>query len=69
MYRPGKKNGRADALSRKEDDVQAQDEVKRQARAQIMIPADKIDDSVRRELQLAPVDTIDDPTALIDRIL
>jgi transposase InsO family protein len=57
MYRAGKANARADALSRIEDDVQRQNTVKREHRTQVLLPADKVDSRIIKELelQLAPI--------------
>jgi len=56
MYRAGKANARADALSRREDDVQKQNTVKREHRTQALLPTDKIDPRILEELQLAPIE-------------
>lgn len=56
MYRAGKANARADALSRKEGDVQAQDVLKGKHRTQLFLSADKIDPRISQELNLTPVE-------------
>ena len=52
-YRPGKSNERADALSRKLEDVAAQDKAIEQYRTQVLIPRSKIESKVADDLQLA----------------
>ena len=52
-YRPGKSNERADALSRKLEDVAAQDKAIEQYRTQVLIPRSKIESKVADNLQLA----------------
>jgi hypothetical protein len=81
MYRAGKANARADALSRREDDVQRQNATKKEYRTQVLLPADKVDPRILEELQLAPIGTQEPPSEpvapeqaydsirLIDRIL
>jgi hypothetical protein len=75
MYRAGTANERADALSRKHEDVKSQEEAIKKYRTQILLPRDKIDPSVVDELQLAPIDTTTeleqgyDSLQLVDKIL
>jgi transposase InsO family protein len=64
-YRSGKQNQRADALTRREEDVKSQNQVKLEARTQVMIPQEKVDLQIRATL--APV-LLGDMT-LIDQIL
>ena len=54
MYRAGKANERADALSRKAEDVIAQQKAVEQHRTQTMIPRDKIDQAIIDDLGLEP---------------
>jgi transposase InsO family protein len=61
MYRAGKSNERADALSRKYEDVTAQDKAMAAYRTQILLPRRKIDDNVVRDLQLAPIEAFVSP--------
>jgi hypothetical protein len=42
-YRPGKDNVQADALTRKNDDIASQDQVKKATRQQILLTYDKLD--------------------------
>jgi len=78
MYRAGKSNERADALSRKYEDTTAQDKVIAAHRTQILLPRNKIDGEVIRDLQLAPIDgfmspaqeeTTYDSIRLMDKLL
>ena len=62
-YRPGAKNQKADALTRRDEDVRIQNAVKREARQQIMIPTDKVAPEIR--LQITAIDSL----TLLDRIL
>jgi len=55
-YRPGKSNERADALSRKLEDVAAQGKAIEQYRTQVLIPRSKIESKVVEDLQLAPLE-------------
>ena len=56
MYRAGKANERADALSRKLEDVKAQDKAIEQYRTQVMIPHSKVDSEVIQDLQLSLIE-------------
>ena len=56
QYRVGKANTRANALSRKAEDVTAQQKVIEQYYTQIMIPRQKIDQAIVDDLQLAPLE-------------
>jgi hypothetical protein len=78
MYRAGKSNERADALSRKHEDTTAQDKVMAAHRTQTLLPRSKIDGEVIRDLQLAPIDgfmspaqeeTTYDSICLMDKLL
>jgi hypothetical protein len=53
-YRPGKKNELADALSRKEADVESQDKVKSQIRNQALLKPEQLDPQIRKHLQDFP---------------
>lgn len=73
LYRPGKQNERADALTRREPDTTAQDAVKHAHRTQVLLPPANLDPRIVSELsvkgiELAPVEGII-PMDLIDRIL
>ena len=52
MYRTGKSNARADALSRKTEEVESQQEAITQHRTQALLPAGKIDQEVLKDLGL-----------------
>ena len=56
LYRTGKANERADALSRKAEDVKALQEATERYHTQIMIPRYKIDQVVVDYLQLGPLE-------------
>jgi RNase H-like domain found in reverse transcriptase/Reverse transcriptase (RNA-dependent DNA polymerase)/Integrase zinc binding domain/Integrase core domain/Retroviral aspartyl protease len=53
-YRPGRKNELADALSRKEADVESQDKVKSQIRNQALLKPEQLDPQIRKHLQDFP---------------
>jgi hypothetical protein len=65
MYREGKANARADALSRIENDVREQDKVMAEQRTQVLLPRDKIDSRVVEDLQLAPLEQLTDLEQLV----
>ena len=79
MYRSGKQNGKADALTRRDDEVEAQDGIKAEYRTKAFLAQDQIDPRVLRDLgvpiasidSFRPVDEgdFDEPIGLIDRIL
>ncbi len=50
MYYVGKANARADALSRREDDVQRQNATKKEYCTQVLLPANKVDPRILKEL-------------------
>ena len=52
MYRTGKSNACANALSRKAEDVQEQQKAIEQHRTQTIIPQDKIDQAIINNLKL-----------------
>ena len=68
------KNQKADALTRREDDVRQQEALKKEHRDQVMLPAETLSPRVQEELAkaaLAPVEPPQEaePLLLIDRIL
>lgn len=72
MYQPGKDNLKADVLSRQEEDIEAQNKVKGEIRTQSLLRPDQINPQVLQEYtKLASLeeDELDEPLALIDRIL
>ena len=77
-YRPGKDNVQADALTRRNDDVVNQDQLKKAARQQILLTSDKLDPRIVRELEeasvavLAPLEATKsflDTVTVVDRVL
>lgn len=78
MYRSGKQNGKADALTRREEEVDAQNGVKLEYRTRALLSKDQIDPHVLEDLGIDPEDTsitaidqeeMDEPIILVDRIL
>ena len=65
MYQPGKKNQKADALTRREDDVKTQDQVKKKACQQVMLLSANLDQQIKEELRVSSLDLV----ALVDQIL
>src|SRR5579862_4436921 len=79
-YRTGRTNERADALSRKREDLLSQSQVMAANRTQILLPREKLTDEVVRDLQLAPLEPFggsqstvkaarDPPQALADPLM
>ena len=67
QYRPGKENGKADALTRRTDDTAHQDAMKAEYRTKAMFSKDQIDPQVLQdlgidldEMSLMPIDAEDD---------
>jgi hypothetical protein len=76
MYRPGKQNDQADALTRREQDVGPQDEIKAQHRTRALLQLDQLHPSILRELPNAEAEVstmeteeLNEPIGLIDRII
>jgi transposase InsO family protein len=79
MYRAGKQNAKADALTRRDDEVERQDQVKTEYRTRAFLSQDQIDPQVLQDLgidlddaSLAPIEEgsqIDESTELTDYIL
>lgn len=78
MYRPGKENGKADALTRMEDEVDSQNDVKTEYRTRALLSRDQIDRRILQDLGIDPggvevadveEDDLNEPLGLIDRIL
>ena len=72
MYRPGKQNERADALSRREQDVEPQNQVKVKHRTRALLQPDQLDARILEELEedeespeIAALESFD----LVDRLL
>ena len=58
MYKARKSNERADALSKKHEDVKEQGKVIKEYKTQVLLPRTKIDSAVIQDLQLAPIEPI-----------
>jgi hypothetical protein len=78
MYRTRKSNRKADALTRRDDEVKAQDRVKTEYRTRAFLSEDQIDPRVLQDLgieinplELAPLedDHLEESTSLVDQIL
>ena len=71
IYQAGKANQKADALIRREEDVKAQNALKKEAREQIAIPGHKVDFRIKAEieLELAPMSPNLTPIILTDHLL
>jgi hypothetical protein len=79
-YRPGRDNVQADALTRREDDVVSQDQIKKAVCQQTLLTPDKLDPRIVRELEeasiavLAPLEATAtksflDTITVVDRVL
>jgi hypothetical protein len=77
MYRPGKDNQLADALTRRDQEVDLQDGVKSEFRTKAFLSQDQIDPQVLRDLGIETEDSINDiegdnfeeSLTLVDRLL
>jgi hypothetical protein len=74
MYRPGKQNVQADALTRREQDVEPQDELKAQYRTQALLQPDQLDPAILEELSNTEISAIEaeelnESSGLIDQII
>ena len=73
MYRPGKQNERADALSRREQDVEPQNQVKAEYRTRALLQPDQLDARILEELEeppeIAALEDISESLDLVDRLL
>jgi hypothetical protein len=65
-YRPGKQNAKADALTRRDDDIKASDQVKEKERTQTLLPESRMDWKARADLQISVLDA---PLGLVGQIL
>jgi hypothetical protein len=61
IYKARKSNERADALSKKHEDVKEQGKVIKEYRTQVLLPRTKIDFAIVQDLQLAPVEPMLEP--------
>ena len=74
MYRPRKENTQADALTRREQDVGPQDELKAQYRTRALLQPDQLDLAILAELfkdnEVLDIEAgeLNEPIGLIDRI-
>jgi len=72
-YRPGKQNEKADALSRREQDVKQQDQVKTKYRTRALLQPDQLDARILEELEepfeVATFEDISESLSLINRLL
>src|ERR1700721_4840070 len=78
MYQPGKQNAKADALTRRDQEVEIQDGIKTEYRTKAFLTRDQVDPQVLKDLgietetnELAPMGEPfwDEPIELVDRIL
>ena len=72
MYRPGKQNVVADALSRREQDMEPQDEIKAKHRTRALLQPDQLDPRILEELadpEIAAFEGLKESVGLIDRLL
>src|SRR6201982_1214948 len=69
-YRAGKSNERADALSRRTEDVAQHTRTIAAHGTQVLLPRDKVTEEVAQALQLAPIESdTHDSIELVDRLL
>ena len=54
-YQLGKENHKADVLTRREEDVKTQNELKEKTRFQTVLPTDKLYPEVQESLELLPI--------------
>lgn len=57
-YRPGKDNVQADALTRRNDEVASQDQLKKEIRQQVLLTADKLDPRIVQELEQVSISAL-----------
>ena len=70
MYRRGKENVAADALSRRDQDLGPHAKLKAHLRTKALLQPDQVDPEIRDLLELHALDRgIQEPTLLIDRVL
>ena len=68
-YRPGKKNEKADSLTRRTGDLpKGEDDDRQRQQYQLVLPREKLDSDVQKELGIAPVEEEDDREPLSQRI-
>jgi predicted metal-binding protein len=66
MYRARRSNERANALSKKHEDVKEQGKVIKEYKTQVLLLKTKIDSTVVQDLQLAPVKLIPSPETILE---
>jgi cellobiose-specific phosphotransferase system component IIA len=69
IYYAGKANQKADALTRRKEDIKAQNALKKEAREQIAIPSHKVDSQIKAKIKLAPMSPNLTPITLTDHLL
>jgi hypothetical protein len=76
MYRPGKQNEKADALSRREQDVTPQNQVKTEYRTRALLQPDQLDARILEELgkneepsEVAALEDLSESLSLVSRLL
>ena len=67
IYRPGKQNTKADALTRRRQDTEEQGKQTTRTRTQTLLKPERLDEQIQQELLVAPLDT--QSLDLMDRIL
>ena len=67
-YRAGKENQRADALTRRDEDVAHAERIKDANRMQVMIPPEKLDVQIQRKV-VTDVSAIEPYLTLLDALL
>jgi hypothetical protein len=65
----GKANQKADALIRREEDIKAQNALKKEAREQIAIPSYKVNSQIKAKIELVPILPDLTPIILTDHLL
>ena len=69
-YRPGKQNPLADALSRQDQDVKAQNSLKKAYRSMVLLPRNRIDNKIQQELdEHTDISPIDSDSNIVEEIL
>jgi hypothetical protein len=78
MYRTGKQNAKADALTQRDEEIEQQDKLKAEYRTQAFLSQDQVDPKVLQdlgidldEITLAPIEdsAFDESVELLDQVL
>ena len=70
IYCPGKNNAKADILSRREQDLGPQENLRAHLRTRALLQPEQIDPAIRDLIDLYPLDkAMHEPILLINRIL